>query len=96
MISYVKLLPVFPCGVRYEHGREKKNGFWRWNKRWLAWVPLGRCPYCKRPQAWQIRYDDSYIVGFGWIRFKVSCVNPECARQIGLYVDKKGVVIEKV
>lgn len=84
--TWVKLLPVFPLGIKYVRGQEQPNGIWRWNKRVLHWHNGGKCPHCGNYQTWNINHDDSFIVGAGYFRCKVSCKFPQCAKQVGLII----------
>ena len=94
--AWVKLLPLFPLGIKYVRGQEQPNGIWRWNKKRIRWHNGGVCPHCGRHQMWNINHDDSYIVGAGYFRVKVSCKHPDCGRQVSLVIQHGEAIVEKV
>jgi len=94
--AWTKLLPLFPAGVRYDHGRELLNGIWKWNKKRITWQNTGKCPHCGTFQVWNIVHDDSYILGVGYFRCKVSCKIPSCGNQVSLIIQSGRVTVEEV
>ena len=94
--SWVKLLPLFPLGIKYVRGQEQPNGIWRWNKKRIRWHNGGECPHCGRHQMWNINHDDSYIVGAGYFRVKVSCKYPDCGNQVSLIIQHGEATVERI
>ena len=93
--AWVKLLPLFPLGVQYVRGQEQPNGIWKWNKKKIRWHNAGKCPHCGTYQTWKLVMDDSYVVSMGYFRCKVSCKNPECAKQVSLIIQNGEARVEE-